>query len=364
METSSLYIHIPFCHHICSYCDFCKIYYNEDMASQYLAVLQQELKDLHIVHPLKTIYIGGGTPSSLSTYQLQRVMDMIQPYIDKNTVEVCMEVNPESMSEEKLDIFIKGNGNRLSIGVQSFQERLTKQIERFHTSRQVYNLIDLAKQKGLNNISIDLMYGLPGQTMDDIKADLKIVQSLPIKHVSYYSLILEDHTVLKNNDYQGLDEEQEDTINEYIDTTLASMGFDKYEISNYAKAGYTSKHNLAYWHFDNYYGIGLGASGKIDNTLYEHNRNLSAYLKNNYVIEKTYLDDEECIFTHIMMSLRLVEGVDIEVVKQRYNVDILEKYKAVIEKYQKLNMLKVEMGKLKCTKESIKLLNGILVDFM
>lgn len=364
METNSLYIHIPFCEHMCSYCDFCKIYYNEEIARQYLVVLEQELHGLQISHPLKTIYIGGGTPSSLSLKLFTKLMDMIQPYIDENTIEVCMEVNPESMNQEKLSVFLQGHGNRLSIGVQSFQEHLTKNIERFHTSAQVFDLILTARNMGLHNISIDLMYGLPKQTMADIKADLRIVKQLAIPHVSYYSLILEDHTVLKNCQYQGIEEDDEERINTYIDDTLENMGLYKYEISNYARDGYTSKHNLCYWHFDNYYGIGLGASGKIDSTLYEHNRNISSYLKNTYTVKETYLDKDDCVFTNIMMSLRLVEGVDIEKIKQCYGVNILEKYHSVIEKYQKLDMLKIEMGRLKCTKESIKLLNSILVDFM
>lgn len=364
METNALYIHIPFCQHICSYCDFCKVYYRQDIVDQYLQVLAQELLDLKIVHPLKTIYIGGGTPSSLQPRQLKKVMDMIQPYLGSMIQEVTIEVNPESMNSEKLEILKKGGVTRLSIGVQTFQEELLKSIERFHTTKQVERLIHEAEEKGFLNISIDLMYGLPGQTLQDVIADLHFVEHLNIQHISYYALILEEHTVLKNQNYQPLDEQKEDAINEYIDARLETLGFHKYEISNYAKEGYPSLHNLAYWQFDNYYGIGLGATSKIDNCIMEHGRNLNQYIQGNLAIKKEMMDQEELMFTHIMMSLRLIKGVDLMDMKKRYHGDFLEKYQTVIQRYVDLQMLVIEENRLRCTLQSIKLLNSILLDFM
>ncbi|MFV0395965.1 MAG: radical SAM protein, partial [Coprobacillaceae bacterium] len=168
MKTNSLYIHIPFCETICSYCDFCKIYYQKDLVNNYLKMLHEELKALSITSALKTIYIGGGTPSSLSNQQLEYLLEMISSYIDSKTAEICIEVNPESMDTEKLKILKKGKVNRLSIGVQTFNEEILNVLERKHSNQQVFELIDEAQKIGFTNISIDLMYGLPNQTIEDI----------------------------------------------------------------------------------------------------------------------------------------------------------------------------------------------------
>ena len=204
MKTSSLYIHIPFCLHICTYCDFCKVFYNEKLVDDYLEVLKRELNDLNLNIPLKTIYIGGGTPTSLNDEQLKSLMDMIRPYIN-NDCEVTIETNPETLDYYKLGILKNGGVTRLSIGVETFNDNILKKINRKHTSDMVKRIIRYGHQLKFDNISIDLMYGLPDQTLQDIKDDLNIIESLNIQHVSYYSLILEDHTVLKNQNYQPLD---------------------------------------------------------------------------------------------------------------------------------------------------------------
>ena len=236
MKTSSLYIHIPFCLHICTYCDFCKVFYNEKLVDDYLEVLKRELNDLNLNIPLKTIYIGGGTPASLNDEQLKSLMDMIRPYIN-NDCEVTIETNPETLDYYKLGILKNGGVTRLSIGVETFNDNILKKINRKHTSDMVKRIIRYGHQLKFDNISIDLMYGLPDQTLQDIKDDLNIIESLNIQHVSYYSLILEDHTVLKNQNYQPLDEDSEALINQIIDEKLESLGFMKYEISNYSKKG-------------------------------------------------------------------------------------------------------------------------------
>lgn len=364
MKTNSLYVHIPFCDHLCSYCDFCKVFYQEDKVEIYLQKLQEELINLKIDHCLSTIYIGGGTPSSLSLLQLETLLTMLQPYVDSTIKEFCIEVNPESMTKEKMKILKEYGITRLSIGVQSFQDKIVKAIDRHHCFKDVLNVFDWAKECDIENLSIDLMYGLPTQTKADIDQDLAIVATLPICHISYYSLILEDHTVLKNKAYQPITMEEEECLNTYIDTRLETLGFKKYEVSNYAKEGYQSIHNLVYWQYDNYYGIGVGASSKIDHQMLEHTRNIDAYIqgKETVTIETMSLEDQ--VFTNIMMSLRLLEGIDIEKIKQRYQVDLLEKYQKVIEKYQRLKMLEIVDNKLRCTKDSILLLNSILLDFM
>ena len=364
MKTSSLYIHIPFCEQICAYCDFCKVFYNENQVNDYLAVLKKELQDLKIKEPLKTIYIGGGTPSSLNDEQLEWLMDIIKPYLNDQIKEVTIEVNPESVDYYKLDILKRGGITRLSIGVETFNDELLKRINRLHNATQLQRIIDYARKVGFNNISIDLMYGLPGQTIENIKDDLMRVQQLNVDHVSYYSLILEDHTVLKNQNYQPLDEEIDLQINELIETRLEDLGFYKYEISNFAKPGFESLHNLAYWNYDNYYGVGLGASSKIDNYLIDHNRNLKAYLQRRDITCKTTNSKDETMFNHLMMSLRLTRGLDLKEFEKRYNLKIMDVYPNAINRHLKMHTLVIEDDHLRCTKESIKLLNTILVDFL
>lgn len=364
MKTSSLYIHIPFCQQICAYCDFCKVFYNEKQVDDYLAVLKSELQSLNINEPLKTVYIGGGTPSSLNDEQLEWLMDIIKPYLSEATKEVTIEVNPESIDYYKLDILKRGGITRLSIGVETFNDQLLKGINRQHNRSQVERIIRYAKQLKFENISIDLMYGLPNQTIENIQEDLEIVETLQLQHVSYYSLILEDHTVLKNQNYQPLDEDNEAKINQLIDDTLEKFGYRKYEISNYAKNGYESLHNLAYWQYDNYYGVGLGASGKIDDYIIEHSRNLNAYLRRQDITSKIDNSKAETMFNHLMMSLRLVKGLDLKEFEARYGLKVIDIYSEAIKKHLALNTLVIDNGYLRCTKESIKFLNTILVDFI
>ena len=362
METRSLYVHIPFCESICSYCDFCKVYYDQKQSDLYLQRLNEELSQIE-QHHLKTIYIGGGTPSALNDEQLEKLMSMLKTY-SLEVEEYCMEVNPESMDYYKLKILKKGGINRLSIGVQTFQDHLLKEIDRHHNTTQVKNIIKYAKEIGFDNISIDLMYGLPKQTKEDIEKDIDVLKMLDIQHVSYYSLILEEGTILKYQNYQPLDDEQEYQWNFLIDEKLQELGFDKYEVSNYAKKGYESKHNLVYWHFENYYGVGLGSCGKNNHQIIEHSRSLTKYLNGDFKTTTIEQSKEEMMFDQVMMSLRLVEGLNLEVFKERYQEDALEIYQDAIDKNKKEGRLVIEDNFLKATKEGLYVLNDILVDFM
>ena len=362
METRSLYVHIPFCESICSYCDFCKVYYDQKQSDLYLQRLNEELSQIE-QHHLKTIYIGGGTPSALNDEQLEKLMSMLKTY-SLEVEEYCMEVNPESMDYYKLKILKKGGINRLSIGVQTFQDHLLKEIDRHHNTTQVKNIIKYAKEIGFDNISIDLMYGLPKQTKEDIEKDIDVLKMLDIQHVSYYSLILEEGTILKYQNYQPLDDEQEYQWNLLIDEKLQELGFDKYEVSNYAKKGYESKHNLVYWHFENYYGVGLGSCGKNNHQIIEHSRSLTKYLNGDFKTTTIEQSKEEMMFDQVMMSLRLVEGLNLEVFKERYQEDALEIYQDAIDKNKKEGRLVIEDNFLKATKEGLYVLNDILVDFM
>lgn len=361
METKALYIHIPFCDHICSYCDFAKVYYREEFVEKYLNCLKEELDTLPH-HIMRTIYIGGGTPSALSVGQLETLLTMIDSFVGEDTLEYTIEVNPESATLDKLESMYKHGVNRLSVGVQTFNNTLLKRIERYHTSDIAKEVVRNAKAIGFKHISIDLMYGLPGQTLEDVKEDLNTALSLPINHLSYYSLILEEHTRLYDN-YEPLDEETEGIWSDYIVETLSRAGFHRYEVSNYALGDHESEHNKVYWHYENYYGVGIGATGKIDDELISHTRSLTDYLqgKNTIYIEKETIEDT--MFNHLMMSLRLKEGLDLDEFKRRYDSTIEEVYKAPLTKNLEKRTLIIENNHLK-TNHTLDLLNSILLDFL
>lgn len=361
METKALYIHIPFCDHICSYCDFAKVYYREDFVEQYLDCLQEELASLpHQI--MRTIYIGGGTPSSLTLPQLERLLTMIDSFVGKETMEYTIEVNPESADLDKLGIMHEHKINRISIGIQTFQDSLLKKIERYHTSSIARQVVMNAKEMGFQHISIDLMYGLPGQTLKNIAQDLKEVSSLPINHLSYYSLILEEHTRLYGS-YQPLDEQTEGLWSDYIIRTLRQYGFHRYEVSNFALRGHESEHNKVYWHYENYYGVGIGATSKIDDQLISHSKSLTNYLKKKKTISVEHETIEDTMFNHVMMSLRLVEGLDLNEFERRYHHTIQEIYPEALSKHLSNKDLIIEDNHLK-TNHTLDLLNNILIDFL
>jgi len=359
---SALYVHIPFCDHICSYCDFCKVFYRKNWADQYLEALSFEIKDKNINKNYDTIYIGGGTPSSLSLLQLEKLLKMLQPFTHQ-VKEYSVEVNPESMNQEKLALFKKYHINRLSIGVQTFHDHLLSRIQRFHTSQSAIQLIQEAQKMGFHDINVDLIYGLPYQTLDEVDEDIKIIYDLNISHVSIYSLILEDFTILKNQNFQPLNEEDDALWYDHINETLKQIGFKHYEVSNYYKKK-PSLHNLVYWHYQDYDGIGLSAHSLVSHHRLENTRSLTKYLNFQYLKEDTELNHDDELFEKIMMGLRLTEGVCIEEIDNLYQIDFLKKYNDVIDKYMKLRMLEISGEFLRTTSLGMKYLNTILVDFL
>lgn len=358
----SLYVHIPFCYHICSYCDFCKVFYREDWADEYLDALAFEIKDKQLFENYDTIYIGGGTPSSLSFQQLQRLLKMLQPF-SCQTQEYSIEVNPESMTNDKLDLFVQYHINRLSIGVQTFHDELLQNIQRHHTAQQAIDFIEQAKRKGITDINVDLMYGLPEQTLEDVKEDIQIIKELNISHLSVYSLILEEHTFLKKENYRPLDDEQDAIWYQYINQSLKQIGFTHYEVSNYQRYK-PSYHNLVYWHYQDYDGIGLSAHSLCNHYRLENTNSLTQYLKHHYLKEKTFLTSKDELFEKIMMGLRLIDGIDTDEINKSFHIDFYNLFEDVVDKYEKMNMLKREDCFLKTTSLGMNYLNSILVDML
>lgn len=360
---NSLYIHIPFCKSICYYCDFCHVVYNEKMADDYLDALEKDLKYHVNQRNLKTIYIGGGTPTSLNDDQLERLLDMLR-YYAHNVKEYTIEINPETMNEAKYQLLAKYGINRASIGLQSTNDNLLKMMNRKHSFNDVKNVIDKLHEYHIDNISIDLMYSIPGQTMKNFKDALNAVCKLAINHVSIYSLTIEENTVFGKKGYKPLDEEMEADMYDMAKKILKKNGFKQYEISNFAKEGFESRHNMAYWNYDDYYGIGAGASGKESYIRYDITSNIREYIDNFDTRNIIHLSDEDMMFENIMMSLRMVKGLDLNLFDDRYDISFLRRYEATIEKLVNHHLLIIEKDHARCSEYGLDICNSVIEEFL
>lgn len=358
---SSMYIHIPFCRNICSYCNFTKIYYNQEISIKYLKALREEINEKYNNEEIKTLYIGGGTPSVLSSYELNVLFKILSTIKLANDNEFTIEVNVNDINEEKLELFKRNGINRLSVGVQTVNDNYLKLLERENDKQMVYENINLAK-KYFNNISVDLMYGFHNQTIEELNEDIKFITSLNISHISIYSLIIEENTKLYINNVKPIDEEIESEMYYNIIRALESHGYYHYEISNFSKKGYESKHNLTYWNNDRYYGFGLSASGYIDNIRYTNTKNLNKYLENNYKYEIENLTMEDEISYYMILGLRKIKGINLEEFKNRFNLNLNDIFN--IEKLITEEKLLVQHGYLKINRKYLYISNQILVEFI
>ncbi len=318
--TKSVYIHIPFCKKICSYCDFCKMFYNEKLVDKYLIALEKEIDLNYKNEPLNTIYIGGGTPSSLKLNELEKLFSIIKKFKLEQGYEFTFECNIDDIEKELL-IFLKNNGvNRLSIGVQSFNKKILNTIGRSSISN-IKEKINLAKEY-FNNINVDLIFGVYNQSLKELQKDLNKYIDLDINHISIYSLILEDNTILKINNYHEIEDEQSRKMYDYICKYLKGKGYNHYEISNFEKNNTYSRHNMVYWNNDKYYGFGLGASGYIRNIRYTNTRSLTNYLNGKYMLEKERITKRTDMENFMILGLRKIKGVTNTEFKKRYHNNI------------------------------------------
>ena len=320
----SIYIHIPFCNSICTYCDFCKILYDRKYINDYLDNLEKEIKMRYNGEIVNTIFIGGGTPSSLNDNELIRLMNIIRVFKLNKEYEFTIECNVESITESKLEIMKNYGVNRISIGVESFDDNVIKLLGRNHTKNDVYKKIKIVK-KYFDNINIDLIYA----AYDDInilKSDINCFLELDIPHISTYSLIIEDNTILKINGMKNIDEDTDYEMYKYIENILEKNNYIHYEISNYAKDGYQSKHNLVYWNNEEYYGFGLSSTSYISNERITNTRNLRNYLNGEYSGTVIYEGKNIRMENEVMLGFRKLDGIDLEVFKNKFNVSLEDIY--------------------------------------
>lgn len=318
----SCYIHIPFCKNICSYCDFCKMYYNKDFIDKYLLSLEKEINLYYKNDLLNTLYIGGGTPSCLNEISLKKLFKIISIFKLNKTYEFTFECNIEDINE-KLLIFLKENKvNRISIGLQSFNKKYIEFMNRkYLNKKEITDKINLVK-KYFNNINIDLIYGINNETLKELQEEVDSFINLDVNHISLYSLILEDNTILKTKKYKEIDDDLNRKMYDYIRKTLKKNNYIHYEISNFSKKGYMSKHNLCYWNNDNYYGFGLGASGFIDNIRYTNTRSLNSYINGNYRYIKEKIDNKRNMEYEMILNLRKIKGISKKNFYKKYNINI------------------------------------------
>lgn len=323
---ASIYIHIPFCRSICSYCDFTKVLYNKDLVIPYLEALESEIDDFYESELVDTLYIGGGTPSCLSEYETQRLIDILSRFKFSSDYEFTFECNIEDI-DQRLLLDLKEMGvNRLSIGIESFDNDKLKFMNRNITFKEAVEKIVLVREAGFDNINVDLMYGIPYEKVKDLRKDLNLFLKLDVEHISTYSLIIEDHTMCKVREDANICEEEELRMYEYIETKLKKQGYVHYEISNFAKPGYESKHNLRYWNNEEYYGFGLGASGYIKGFRYENTRSFDDYLKGEYKLDEHLVSSQEMMENEVMLGLRKIQGINLQEFFDKYEVNIQDEF--------------------------------------
>ncbi|MGG3469364.1 radical SAM family heme chaperone HemW [Neobacillus pocheonensis] len=338
------YLHIPFCEHICHYCDFNKVFLKGQPVDDYLLGLEREMEITlrqYKTNELETIFVGGGTPTSLNEQQLFRFCESINNHLPKSSnVEFTFEANPGDLSKEKLQILRDAGVNRLSLGVQTFNEKLLEKIGRVHRAKDVYRSVENAKLAGFENISIDLIFSLPTQTINDFKESLIEAFSLDITHYSAYSLIIEPKTVfynlLKKGKLPTPGEDIEAAMYEMLMEEMEKHGFHQYEISNFSKPGYESKHNLTYWNNEEYYGFGAGAHSYLNGTRRSNVGPLKKYIDHITKGELPVLEEHQVTMAEQMeeemfLGLRKTAGISISHFIDKFDRDPLKIFKHQLE---------------------------------
>lgn len=360
-DINAVYVHIPFCNNICSYCDFCKMYYNFELVDRYLEALDKEIKEKYQSNNIRTLYIGGGTPSSLTLEQIDKLFLILKQIKVNSDAEITFEVNVNDITEELLQKLKDNKVNRISIGIETINDKFLKLLNRNHTTQDVISKIDLSK-KYFNNINVDFMYAFPNQTLDDLILDLEFFKTLDVNHISIYSLILEKNTKLYIDNVSPLNEEVESRMYYYIIKYLKDLGYIHYEVSNFAKKGYQSNHNLIYWNNQKYYGFGLGASGFINNIRYTNTRSINHYLEGDFTLEEEVITKKIDMENEMILGLRKMEGVNIKTFFDKYKINIIDAFD--IDDLLDKNILRIKDNYIYIDDKYLYLSNQILVRFI
>lgn len=378
MEKLGIYIHIPFCKQKCFYCDFCSFANKNEMQGKYVETVINEIKN--ITHKEKytvtTIYLGGGTPSILNPDYIKSILQEIKSSFEiLDDAEITIEINPGTVNEEKLKKYKEYGINRLSIGLQSANDKILKKIGRIHDYKQFEETFFYARKCGFKNINVDLMIGLPTQAVEDVKQTLeKIIQKNP-EHISVYSLIIEEGTIIEKlineNKLQLPDEETERIMYWTVVNELKENGYNQYEISNFSKKTYESKHNTNCWKQKQYIGLGTSAHSYLNKKRYSNTNNIEEYIKNiqeNNISKNITIHEEQTeestMNEYMLLGLRMIQGININEFKQKFKIDPTIKYKETLEKLQKENLIQITKTSIKLTKQGIDFGNIVWEEFI
>lgn len=362
-KPTSAYVHIPFCTQICYYCDFSKVFIKNQPVDAYLEALIKEFNDYYQIKDLQTLYIGGGTPTAISGEQLDYLLTNLSKNLNLNMLEeFTIEANPGDLTPDKVAVLKQSAVNRVSLGVQTFNNKHLKQIGRGHNEAQIYESIDSLKSAGFDNISIDLIYALPNQTITDVKENVAKALALDIPHLSLYSLILEHHTVFMNKMRRGKlnlpAEDLEAEMFDYIISEMEDHGFEHYEISNFTKPDFESRHNLMYWNNAEYFGCGAGASGYVDGIRYRNRGPIQHYLKaikekGQARFQEERLSQAEKMEEELFLGLRKKSGISIQRFEDKFGLPLMEVYGQAIDDLEKDGLILVEKDCIRMSKKGL-----------
>lgn len=375
MKEIGIYIHIPFCIKKCEYCDFVSYCNKKEYVPQYINALKKEIKNnINKEYKITTIYIGGGTPSSIEENYIADIIETIKLNMndedlkDFENIEVTIEVNPGTVNKEKLQVYKKIGINRLSIGLQETHNELLKSIGRIHTYEEFIKTYKLARKIGFNNINVDLMIALPNQTIQDIKENLEKIIKLNPEHISVYSLILEEGTPFYNkyneNKIKLPDEELERNMYWYVKNTLENNGYMHYEISNFSKKGFESKHNMNCWNQEEYLGFGVAAHSYNNRIRYSNTNSIEEYIKgsNKIIHEEQTLEDMQK--EYMLLGLRKIEGINIQKFKNKFAQNPIFIFKEQLNKLVDEELIIVDGNEIKLTNKGLDLANIVWEEFV
>lgn len=356
-----IYIHIPFCTSICSYCDFPKLLYDKKYTRKYLETIDREIKSRYGDEEVVSIYIGGGTPTSLDLEELEYLLRLTTRFKKNDNIEFTIESNIESLDDLKIKLLKKYGVNRISLGVQSFNDKTLEELNRKHRKKDIEDKVELLKSNDFANISIDYIYGVHDD-IEEVKEDIDEFLKLDIPHISCYSLIIENNTVFGIGNRNYIDEVHEEEMYRYIEDTLTRNGYSHYEISNYGKAGYKSRHNLNYWNNGCYYGFGMGAVSYLDNKRISNTLSLSKYLDGEFIKEVEAETREIEISNTFMLGFRKIDGINIKEFEKRFGVKAMD-IKAVQRLIEEEKLI-LEGEQLFINPKYIYLSNSIIMEFI
>lgn len=373
MKEISLYIHIPFCKQRCFYCDFPTFAGREKFREDYINALVKEIESKCSNYIIKTIFIGGGTPSHLEVKELEKLLSCVEKLNLSENVEYSIECNPGTVNEEKLMLMKNYGVNRLSFGLQSCDDKLLKRIGRIHTFNEFLENYKLARKIGFTNINVDLMYGLPNLTIEIWKYTLEKICELKPEHISAYSLIIEEGTAFyslyEKNKLEIPSEDDERIMDKMTKDILKKYGYHQYEISNFALPEKECEHNKVYWSLGEYIGVGLASSSYIDGYRLVNIDDMNEYIKrvennDNVVMEKHKNSREDEIEEFIFMGLRMLSGISLSKFNKKFGVDINSIYEHVIEKNIREGLLVIKDDFMYLTSKGIELSNIVMSDFI